>query len=76
MFTLSAVVQFQLCSKVGDHNSVKVLEGQQLKICVCKDKLVAQNVPYVMHFLQISANSKEALGVYILSVQCFVHGVV
>ena len=62
MFTVSAVVQFQICSEVGDYNSINVLEGQQFKICVCKGKVVAQNVLYVMHLLQITATSKEALG--------------
>ena len=70
MFTVSAVVRFQFCSELRDHNSIKVLEGQQFKICVCKDKMVAQNVPYVIHLIPSTAASKETLRVYSKCVTC------
>ena len=73
MFTVSAVVQFQFCSKLRGINSIKVFEGQEFKICVCKDKMVAQNVPYVLHLMPSTADSKDTLRVYILSMQCVVH---
>ena len=75
MFTVSAVVRFQFCSELRDNSSIKVFEGQQFKICVCKDKMVAQNVPYVMHLIPSTADSKYILRLYNLSVQCVVHGV-
>ena len=61
MFTVSAVVRFQFCSELRDNNSIKVFEGQQFMICVCKDKMVAQNVSYVIHLIPTTAESKEVL---------------
>ena len=59
MFHVSAVVQFQFCSELRGLNSIKVFEGQQFKICVCKDKMVVQNVPYLMHLIASTADSKD-----------------
>ena len=64
MFTVSAVVRFQFCSELRDYCSIKVFEGHQFKICVCKDKIVAQNVPYIIHLIPSTADSKETLRVY------------
>ena len=70
MFTVSAVVRFQLCSTLRNNNSIKVLEGHQFKICVCKDKMVAQNVSYVMHLIPSTTDRKETLRVYSKCVMC------
>ena len=70
MFAVSAVVRFQFCSELRDNNSIKVLEGHQFKICVCKDTMVAQNVPYIMHLLPLTADRKETLRVYSKCVTC------